>query len=128
MTSMLDDLRARYDLVLIDTGPVPGPMDSSVMAACADGVIMVVSRGEYNAQVRNAIEHLHLVNAPLTGLVYNRARSREIERSGHSSSVGSDPAAVKANGNGNGDWSSYADAYADYGPLPQSVLAMHAEM
>jgi len=126
MSELIDGLRRSYEMILIDSGPVPGPMDSSVMASSADGVVMVASRGEHLGMVRQAIEHLELVQAPLAGVVFNRARNRDLEQSRHSSAASS-----TRSRNSNGDRSgghavqdTRSKAIAPLGPLAQAVWAM----
>ncbi len=125
MTALVDGLRDSYDIILIDSGPVPGPTDSSIMAASADGVIMVASRGEHTSVVRQAIQHLDLIQAPLMGLVFNRAHNRDLERTGHSSATSSKcsgyPSSVRALGQA--DLDSPSAALARFGPLAQAVWA-----
>ena len=75
---LLDQFSGAYDVVLVDTGPIPGQTESSVMAACTSGVIMMVSRGDHDADVRKALQHLELIDAQIVGLVFNRARNRDM--------------------------------------------------
>lgn len=126
---LLDQLSDAFDVVLVDSGPIPGQTESSVMSACTDGVIMMVSRGERDADVRKALQHLELISAPIVGVVFNRAGSRDIKRSGYSSS-GSGKKSGPASAENNGDTREFlqsAEAYACYGPLAQSVLCMSTE-
>jgi len=125
---LLERLRGEYDMILIDTGPVPGTTDSSIMAAAADSVIMVVSRGDLNVNVHRTAQHLKRVNAPLIGLVMNRAKTRDIEKSGHSSSLSSDagtrPVRVASKDPVSPPEN---EAYAAYGPLPLALLSLSTD-
>lgn len=121
---LVDRLRAQFDMILIDAGPLPGTTDSSVMAAAADGVIMVVSRGDLHTNVQRSIQHLQRIQAPLTGVVMNRAKTRDIERSGHSSSVSSASDATALQVRRTGAAPPADETYAAYGPLPQALLCM----
>jgi Mrp family chromosome partitioning ATPase len=123
---LLDKLSGSYDVVLVDSGPIPGQTESSVMSACTDGVIMMVSRGDFDADVRKAMQHLELINAQIVGVVFNRAGSRDLERSGYSSSRTStkSPAPAAENDGDTTDFLKGAEAYARFGPLAQSVLCM----
>jgi uncharacterized protein involved in exopolysaccharide biosynthesis/MinD-like ATPase involved in chromosome partitioning or flagellar assembly len=119
--ALIDGIRRHFDLILIDTGPVPNPSDSSVFAACADGVIMVVSRDDQSAAVRQAFHHLQLLNSPQVGMVFNRAERKDIERSSFTSSVysrGNQPAGGEGNGR---ELSVYLEAFPRFGPLPRAV-------
>src|SRR5690606_36498575 len=60
--ALLSKVRGAFDIILIDAGPVPGPTDATVMTTCADGVIMVASRGDQGSDVQRALHHLHELN------------------------------------------------------------------
>lgn len=126
--ALLDRLRDLYDVILIDTGPVPGTTDATVMTSSADGVIMVVSRGDLHTNVQRSIAYVQRIGAPLAGVVMNRATTRDLQRSGHSSSGGSEPAPYaeamrKREGNA---LTARLNENANYGPLAQSVLSVSA--
>jgi len=75
---LIDQARKLYDVVLVDTGPVPGSLEASVMAAAADGVVLVVSRGEHRPLAERSLQHLHEIGAVVAGMVFNRAESRDV--------------------------------------------------
>lgn len=57
MTQLLEELTARFDLVLLDSPPVLGLADSPLMAALVDGVVIVIQsdrsrRGSLKASLR----------------------------------------------------------------------------
>jgi Mrp family chromosome partitioning ATPase len=79
IASILDQARQNFDIVLIDTGPVPGSLEASVAAAAADGVVLVVSRGEHRPMAERSIAHLLDIGAHLAGMVFNRAEGRDME-------------------------------------------------
>jgi len=60
---MLDDLKARYDLVLIDAPPVLGISDGSIIAREVDYVILVIQHRRYPREIslraKRAIEEVH---------------------------------------------------------------------
>lgn len=78
---LIDLARDRYDTVLVDTGPVPGSLEASVVAAAADGVVLVVSRGEHRPLAERSLQHLHDIGAVVAGMVFNRAESRDMDLS-----------------------------------------------
>jgi capsular exopolysaccharide synthesis family protein len=61
--NMLDDLKARYDLVLIDAPPVLGISDGSIIAREVDYVILVIQHRRYPREIslraKRAIEEVH---------------------------------------------------------------------
>jgi polysaccharide biosynthesis transport protein len=60
---MLDDLKQRYDLVLIDAPPVLGISDGSIIAREVDYVILVIQHRRYPREIslraKRAIEEVH---------------------------------------------------------------------
>jgi Mrp family chromosome partitioning ATPase len=75
---LIDRAGAEYDTVLIDTGPVPGSLEASVVSAAADGVVMVVSRGEHRPMAERSLQHLRSIGAHVAGMVFNRAEGRDM--------------------------------------------------
>lgn len=78
---VINEARKNYDIVLIDTGPVLGSIETSSVAAHSDGVIIVVSRGQQRPLVERSIAQLKLVGARVMGIVFNRAEENDFERS-----------------------------------------------
>jgi Mrp family chromosome partitioning ATPase len=60
---LLDDLKTRYDMVLIDAPPVLGISDGSIIAREVDYVILVVQHRRYPREIslraKRAIEEVH---------------------------------------------------------------------
>jgi capsular exopolysaccharide synthesis family protein len=60
---MLDDLKQRYDLVLIDSPPILGISDGSIIAREVDYVILVVQHRRYPREIslraKRAVEEVH---------------------------------------------------------------------
>jgi len=75
---LIDVARTQYDVILIDTGPMPGSAEGSAAAAVADGVVLTVSRGEDRTRLRECLGHLRTVRAHLAGVVFNRATAKDI--------------------------------------------------
>jgi Mrp family chromosome partitioning ATPase/uncharacterized protein involved in exopolysaccharide biosynthesis len=84
---IVEEARALYDVTLIDTGPLLGSLETSVITSESDEVILAVARGEQRPLVEKAIEMLRTIGARLAGLVYNRARAEDIEASEFSPST-----------------------------------------
>ncbi len=112
LQNLLDAARAKYDIILIDTGTVPGSLEGSTVVNSVDGVIVTVSRGDSRAGIRRCLGHLASLNARLAGIVFNRARMpKRSSLNGSSLGVGIADAALSAPA-GNGK----------YGPLGQAVV------
>ncbi len=80
---LLDALRERYDMVILDTPPLSGGADAAILGAQADGVLMVVRAGDTDREAaRMAARQLHTVGARLLGAVMNDP-SGEVPRYGY---------------------------------------------
>ena len=82
---LVDQARSRFDTVLIDTGPVLGSLEASIVAGTVDGVVLIVARGEQRAAADKSVEYLHSIRSNLLGIVFNRAEHQDIERSSYTS-------------------------------------------
>ena len=82
--SLIEQARPGYDMILFDTGPIPGSVEGMLVASEVDGVVVVASRGESQRKFDRTLSHLRLVGATLTGTVFNRAAGGDVmvERSG----------------------------------------------
>ena len=70
MKNLIDELRGRYDYVLIDTPPIISVTDSGIVGAQVDGVMMVVQAGRtQRGIVDHATELLDQAHAKLIGHV-----------------------------------------------------------
>jgi len=70
--------------VLIDTGPVPGSLEASVVASQVDEVILTVARGEQRTLAEKSANHLSALGARIAGIVFNRARNEDVDLYGSS--------------------------------------------
>jgi capsular exopolysaccharide synthesis family protein len=71
MKHILDELMARFDIVLIDSSPTL-VTDSQLIAARVDGVLLVVRAGESQIEsARVTVEQYRRVNARILGVVLN---------------------------------------------------------
>ena len=80
------EAREKYDVILVDTGPLLGSLEASIVAAMADEVILVVARGQQRPLIDKTFSRLVEVGARVTGIVFNRAAQEDIERSEYSTS------------------------------------------
>jgi capsular exopolysaccharide synthesis family protein len=72
MTEVVDEVRRRFDVVIFDCPPLLPVTDGEVVAARADGALLVVRFSRTTgAQVTAAVRALHGVNATLLGCVLN---------------------------------------------------------
>jgi capsular exopolysaccharide synthesis family protein len=78
---LIDEARRHYDTILIDTGPILGSIEASLVCAAADAVVLTVARGQQRPLVEKAIARLMGIGAKLAGVVFNRAQSGDFDRS-----------------------------------------------
>lgn len=72
MRALLDSLRERYELIVVDTAPVNLVGDTGALAAYADGVVLVARAGTSRMEaVAFAAEQLRNARAPLLGTIIN---------------------------------------------------------
>jgi capsular exopolysaccharide synthesis family protein len=71
MQSLLDQLRSRFDLIILDTPPLLPVTDAAVLAAEADGVLVVFRYRTKLAQLKATLRGLAVVDAHVLGTVFN---------------------------------------------------------
>jgi capsular exopolysaccharide synthesis family protein len=77
MRGLIERLRDRFDMIIIDTPPLLPVTDGAVAAAWADGVVLVVREGKTTRhQVATSVRSLHAVSARLLGVVLTMATTR----------------------------------------------------
>jgi capsular exopolysaccharide synthesis family protein len=77
MADLLQEMRGRYDAVIIDAPPLLPVSDAAILAAVADGALLVVRHGETTTdQVRHATDALRQVDARILGTILNFAPNR----------------------------------------------------
>jgi capsular exopolysaccharide synthesis family protein len=80
MTALLGRLREAFDVVIVDTPPVLPFTDAAVVAAAADGTVLIVRSGKtHQARIRTAIANLHAVDSRLLGCVLNMQAAKAEE-------------------------------------------------
>jgi non-specific protein-tyrosine kinase len=85
LARMLDLLRERFDLVIVDSPPAGLSADAAVLSPRVDGVVLVVSAGRTRRDLAvQAREQLDRVGAHLLGAVLNNARLERKIREFHS--------------------------------------------
>lgn len=75
MGNLLETMRQKFDMIVIDTAPVLAVPDSVALSKYVDGVLLVARWGKTTKQaVSGAVHQLKMVNAPLIGSVLNDVR------------------------------------------------------
>lgn len=69
---LIEEAQGTYDLVLFDTGPVPGSVEALLVTSQVDGVVIVVPQGEARQALTRTMSYLKVVGATVFGTVFNR--------------------------------------------------------
>ncbi len=97
---VIQQAAGHYDLVLFDTGPIPGSVEALLVTSQVDGVVVVVPQGESRQALDRTMSYLKVVGAKVTGTVFNRVANTtdKAPSSPKNSSVGGAVAAAAAAG------------------------------
>jgi hypothetical protein len=75
MEKFLQDIRSRYDRVVIDTSPIGAVTDAIILSSLVDGVLLVINSGRTPVQMaQDAREKLLRSNAHIVGIILNKVR------------------------------------------------------
>ena len=88
---VIEEARGRFDLVLFDTGPIPGSTEALLVASQADGVVLVVPEDEDRSALDRTLSYLKVVDAKIVGTVFNRSKTNA-DATGKSAKPASDAA------------------------------------
>ena len=73
---LLQELRAAFEIVVVDTPPIIPVTDAAILAEHVDGVVLVYEVGKVGRDVlKRAKSHLDNVNASIWGIVMNDVRA-----------------------------------------------------
>ncbi|MBP1990300.1 CpsD/CapB family tyrosine-protein kinase [Paenibacillus eucommiae] len=75
MTSLIEELKADFDIIIVDTPPIIAITDAQIMANKCDGVILVVDSGKVKNEIAlKAKSMLDHVQARILGVVLNKKK------------------------------------------------------
>lgn len=98
---LMEALRGAYDYIVIDSAPVLAVSDARVLAAHADATAFAVRwSNTTRTQLRQGLDMLHSVNAPVSGLVLTQVDHRKMKTYGYGGQYGYDGYALKYYGDG----------------------------
>jgi capsular exopolysaccharide synthesis family protein len=123
---LINEAKQNFEVIMIDTGPILGSIEASLVCAAADGVVLAVARGQQRPMVEKALGHLAAIGARLAGVVFNRAQSSDFERSISGMSMRSIARHPSSHTNGNGNGHGRANGLAkpgEYGPVARAVAS-----
>ena len=74
MAQLVERIRRNFEVAVLNSPPVLGVADAAVLARYADGVILIVDSVRTSRQsAKRAVQALRSLEAPLLGIVFNRA-------------------------------------------------------
>jgi Mrp family chromosome partitioning ATPase len=80
LAEVVEAARSRFDLILMDTGPVMASLETPIVAQVADHVILTISHGLQQAVCERSMKILRSVGIKVTGMVFNRAKEKDYRR------------------------------------------------
>ncbi len=84
MANLLEELRPRYDLIILDCPPVLAVAESRVLSMLADGTLIVARAGKTSARALNAVlDQLSAVGSGVIGVVLNCVDTKSAGRSSY---------------------------------------------
>jgi capsular exopolysaccharide synthesis family protein len=121
---VMASLRKRYDVILVDSGPILGSLEALVVSQVSDGVILTISREQQKPLVDRAVKQLKSVGARIAGMVFNKAERSDFRRSVGVTSLRSiprtsDTALVKAGVTSTSGFGSLVDSVQTYLPTAE---------
>jgi capsular exopolysaccharide synthesis family protein len=90
MTVLIQDLRERFDVVILDAPPLLPVTDAALLSAQSDGMLAVVRHGKTTRdQLRHALERVEQVDGKCVGVVVNLAPAKKSAGYGYGYGYGS---------------------------------------
>lgn len=70
---LLEDLKTKYDMIIVDTPPLGAVIDAAVVAKICDGAVLVICANTISRHfAKNVLEQLKKSGCPVLGTVLNR--------------------------------------------------------
>ena len=83
---ILSEARAQYDIILVDTGPILGSLEASIVVREVDEVVLTIARNSQSQLIKHSIKRLDALQVRCAGLVFNRANPADVAFSHYGSS------------------------------------------
>jgi Mrp family chromosome partitioning ATPase/uncharacterized protein involved in exopolysaccharide biosynthesis len=87
---LLSRLRAHYEIVVVDSGPMTASVESLPIIGAVDGVVLVLRRGRNRDRLTECIEDIRHVGTPYLGAILNYATLGDCQRYSSLSRVSSE--------------------------------------
>lgn len=70
---LFEQVRPHFDIIIVDTGPILGSLESTPVISAADGVILSVRRGRSRTKLDEAVNRMETLRGHCLGVVLNWA-------------------------------------------------------
>jgi polysaccharide biosynthesis transport protein len=87
LLKLIESLRTQFDTIIIDSGPILGSLEASLLTQIADRTLLVVARGQRPGIVKAAVARVRQLGGTVAGFVFNRAVRGDYLSSSYSASV-----------------------------------------
>ena len=78
MRSYIEQVKDRYDYILIDCAPIGAAIDAAVVAKHCDGAILVIAQGVANSRMINSVrKQLEASGIKILGAVLNKVKMKK---------------------------------------------------
>ncbi len=84
---LLRALRDRFEIIIVDTGPMTASVEAIPVAASCDGAVLAIRRGRLRARLADCIGEIRDTGAEYLGLVLNYATPADCDRHGSKSKI-----------------------------------------
>ncbi len=80
LRTLLDSIAGDFDVIIIDTGPMLGSLESTPVVSVADGVVLSLRRGRSRSRLEDCLKRLESVGTSCLGMILNCAGRSECYR------------------------------------------------
>ncbi|MDY7109364.1 MAG: AAA family ATPase [Planctomycetota bacterium] len=80
LLELLEQVRDGYDIIIIDTGPLLGSLESTPVTTAADAVVLSLKRGRSRTRLEESIRRLENAGARCIGVILNAVGRSECSR------------------------------------------------
>jgi len=98
MRRLLRTLRDRFDIIIVDAGPVTASVEAIPVAASCDGAMLVLRRGRSRSRLAESVAEIRSAGAEYLGLVLNDAEQGDCMRYGSISRMSTEVASALEKG------------------------------
>ncbi len=80
LKGIFDQLRQKYDIVIVDTGPLLGSLESTPVTAAADDVVLSMKRGRSRNRLSECVRRIEASGTRCLGIILNGVGRSECSR------------------------------------------------